>query len=165
MDVSAGKEDPVEFDSSLMLCSDMWGVAQVGGECQTHQESQRAEPNPIGKRPGQRHRVPRCKPAVKYHYLHRRFTHRVAWERWPFGHRLLPRGGVVALPRFVRKARVPLAGSGDPGSPPSNQKPRDIDQLGSLAGAARLLHHNAGVLKHCSDGTELSRRGEGQRCC
>jgi hypothetical protein len=25
--VSAGKEDPVEFDSSLMLCSDMRGVA------------------------------------------------------------------------------------------------------------------------------------------
>jgi len=28
--VSAGKEDPVEFDSSLMLCSDMRGVAKVG---------------------------------------------------------------------------------------------------------------------------------------
>jgi len=29
--VLAGKEDPVEFDSSLMLCSDMKGVAKVGG--------------------------------------------------------------------------------------------------------------------------------------
>ena len=47
----------------------------------------------------------------------------------------------------------------------SNQKPRDIDQLGSLAGAARLLQDNAGVLKHCSDGTEISQGGEGQRCC
>ncbi len=47
----------------------------------------------------------------------------------------------------------------------SNQKPRDIDQLGSLAGAARLLHHNAGVLKQCSDGTEISRGGAGHRCC
>ena len=27
LDVSAGKEDPVEFDSSLMLCNDMKGVA------------------------------------------------------------------------------------------------------------------------------------------
>ena len=31
--MSAGKEDPVEFDSSLMLCNDMGGVAQVGGKC------------------------------------------------------------------------------------------------------------------------------------
>ena len=30
LQVSAGKEDPVEFDSSLMLCSDMKGVAKVG---------------------------------------------------------------------------------------------------------------------------------------
>ena len=29
-----GKEDPVEFDSSLLLHSDMMGVAQVEGECQ-----------------------------------------------------------------------------------------------------------------------------------
>ena len=43
MDVSAGKEDPVEFDSSLMLCSDMWGVAQVGGQCHGAQ-------NPVQKR-------------------------------------------------------------------------------------------------------------------
>jgi len=27
LDASAGKEDPVEFDSSLTLCNDMWGVA------------------------------------------------------------------------------------------------------------------------------------------
>jgi len=27
----AGKEDPVEFDSSLVVCNDMKGVAQVGG--------------------------------------------------------------------------------------------------------------------------------------
>ena len=46
-----------------------------------------------------------CEPAVKYHYLHRRFTHRVVWERWPFGHQPLPRGGVVALPRFMRQAQ------------------------------------------------------------
>ena len=63
---------------------------------------------------------------------------------------------------FVRKA-LPLAGR--PWKQHSNQKPQDIDQLGSLAGAARLLHHNAGVLKQCSDGTETSQRGEGQRCC
>ena len=103
-------------------------------------------------------------PAVKYHYLHRRFTHRVIWERWP----CLDIGAhswvAVANPRFVRY--VSGLGPHNPGSPQSNnQKPRDIDQMGSLAGAARLLQHNAGVLKHCSDGTELSQRGEGQRCC
>ena len=46
-----------------------------------------------------------------------------------------------------------------------HQRPRDIDQLGSLAGAARLLQDNAGVPKQCSDGTEISQGGEGQRCC
>ncbi len=34
----AGKEDPVEFDSSLMLCSDMRGVAKVGGESRFAQQ-------------------------------------------------------------------------------------------------------------------------------
>jgi len=34
LDVPAGKEDPVEFDSSLLLCNDMMGVAQVGGVSQ-----------------------------------------------------------------------------------------------------------------------------------
>jgi hypothetical protein len=47
----------------------------------------------------------------------------------------------------------------------SNQKPRDTDQLGSLAGAARLSQDNAGVLKQCSDGTEISRGGAGHRPC
>ncbi len=28
--VFAGKEDPVEFDASLQMCSDLKGVAQVG---------------------------------------------------------------------------------------------------------------------------------------
>ena len=42
MGVSAGKEDPVEFDSSLMLCNNMWGVVQVGGEC--HHEPMSASP-------------------------------------------------------------------------------------------------------------------------
>lgn len=49
--------------------------------------------------------------------------------------------------------------------PTQSSVPRDNDQLGSLAGAARLLQDNAGVLKHCSDGTELSHGGAGQRCC
>ncbi len=31
LDAPAGKEDPVEFDSSLMSCSDMVGVEEVGG--------------------------------------------------------------------------------------------------------------------------------------
>ena len=47
----------------------------------------------------------------------------------------------------------------------SDQKSQNIDQLGSLAGAARLLQHNEGVLKHCSGRTEISQGGEGQRCC
>ncbi len=34
LDAPAGKEDPVEFDSSLMSCSDMVGVEEVGGQCQ-----------------------------------------------------------------------------------------------------------------------------------
>jgi len=46
--VIAGKEDPVEFDSSLMLCSDMKGVAKVGASLLA---------------------------TVKYHYFHRYFTH------------------------------------------------------------------------------------------
>ena len=33
LDAPAGKEDPVEFDSSLMSCSDMVGVEEVGGQC------------------------------------------------------------------------------------------------------------------------------------
>jgi hypothetical protein len=33
LDASVGKEDPVEFDSSLTLCNVMKGVAQVGGKC------------------------------------------------------------------------------------------------------------------------------------
>jgi len=32
-DVTAGKEDPFEFDANLQLCSVMGGVAQVGGCC------------------------------------------------------------------------------------------------------------------------------------
>ena len=48
--VTAGKEDPVEFDSSLMLCSDMKGVAKVGDGS--------LSPS-----------------TVKYHYLHGCFTH------------------------------------------------------------------------------------------
>ena len=39
LEVSVGKEDPVEFDSSLLLHSDMMGVAQVGGECQKAKET------------------------------------------------------------------------------------------------------------------------------
>ena len=34
LDAPAGKEDPVEFDFSLMSCSDMVGVEEVGGQCQ-----------------------------------------------------------------------------------------------------------------------------------
>ena len=34
-----GKEDPVEIDCSLMLCSDMLGVEQVGGKCQGRPEA------------------------------------------------------------------------------------------------------------------------------
>ena len=37
LDAPAGKEDPVEFDSSLMSCSDMMGVEEVGGQCQPQQ--------------------------------------------------------------------------------------------------------------------------------
>ena len=74
---------------------------------------------------------------------------------------------------LVRAVADPLLAPSTKGSGPcvtlelmqSNQKSQDIDQLGSLAGAARLLQHNASVLKHCSDGTEISPGGEGQRCC
>ena len=74
---------------------------------------------------------------------------------------LLKPGGALANHCFVRKVwfvHMTLELH-------SNQKPQDIDQLGSLAGAARLLQDNAGVLKQCSDGTEISHGGEGQRCC
>ena len=74
-----------------------------------------------------------------------------------------PRGRSVAIPRFVRKARAPPRATLE--GTQSHQEAQDPDQLGSLAGAARLLHHNAGVLKHCSDGTEIPQGGEGQRCC
>ena len=89
MDVSAGKEDPVEFDSSLMLCSGMEGVAQVGDKC--HGKDLKVEVNlqptvedaDLKVEVNLRRDGSWCKPAVKYHYLHRRFTHRVTWERQP----------------------------------------------------------------------------------
>ena len=74
----------------------------------------------------------------------------------------------MAIHRFVCAKPLALRCGVTLGIPSGNAEklePQDIDQMGSLAGAARLLHHNAGVLKHCSDGTEISRRGAGQRCC
>jgi len=68
----------------------------------------------------------------------------------------------VANLRFVQKA---LPSGGATLELHSNQKPQDTDQLGSLAGAARLLQCNAGVLKHRSGGTEISRGGAGPRRC
>jgi len=44
LDASAGKEDHVEFDSSPMSCSDMMGVAEVGGQFQQMQQ-QRSDNN------------------------------------------------------------------------------------------------------------------------
>jgi len=63
--------------------------------------------------------------------------------------------------RFVRQARSQAA-TARPWFPST---PRDTAQTGSLAGAARLLQDNAGVLKHHSGRTEISRGGAGQRCC
>ena len=57
----------------------------------------------------------------------------------------------------------PLAGLDDPKS--IEIRIRNTCQMGSLAGAAHLLHHNAGVQKHGSDGAEISWGAQGQMSC
>jgi len=75
---------------------------------------------------------------------------------------LLIFGRTVASHRFV--LQVWCSGAAQPWTL-SYQKPQDLHQMGSLAGAARLLQNNAGVLKQGSDGTEIPHRGSGQRSC
>jgi len=77
---------------------------------------------------------------VKYHYSHRRFTYRMVGERR------------AALFRAFRDL-ASRASSVSSDKPPLGGDPsfRDISQVGSLAGAAYLLNHNAGVLKASSE--------------
>lgn len=135
--------------------------------CPIHVRSGR-EPAPTRCPASQRKGVPqeRREPAVKYHYLHRRFTHRVVSGTeatvadGPSGPRARP---PITCLRVQSRCEISL---GDPGGRDTpNRKPRDTDQSGSLAGAARLLQDNAGVLKHRSDGTEILQGGAGQRRC
>jgi len=72
---------------------------------------------------------------MKYHYSYRRFTYPMMGRRRLLG---LPRRALLGswLFRFQRQAglaRDPMFG--------------DTSQVGSLAGAAHLLHINAGVLR------------------
>ena len=106
MKLSAGKEDPVEFDSSLTLCSDMRGVV-IGGRL----------------------------PTMKYHYSYRRFTYPMVGERQP-----------PALRVRVLRTRG-FSDSSDKHASACDPSFGDTSQVGSLAGAAHLLHINAGVLR------------------
>ena len=174
----AGKEDPVEFDSSLMLCNDMGGVAQVGGP-----------PSPpcgdaaprrvcghthimVGLRDA---RVPAGRTGSEIPLPSPSFYSASGLGTAAIGHRppRPVRGGRGPIPLRVPSAwprsppggRGPRATHGALNAPPHRPAPRNTDQLGSLAGAARLLQDNAGVLKHCSDGREILHGGAGQRCC
>ncbi len=76
---------------------------------------------------------------MKYHYSGRRFAHRVRRRRQSLvQHRYGRKGNFLAVTHPF--SDVSLFG-GDVWT-------RDIDQMGSLAGAAYLLQSNAGVLRH-----------------
>ena len=76
--VPAGKEDPVEFDSSLTECSSMEGVAQVGSARQLMALIMAfAAISTVGSSFWMRLRAATRKLAMKYHYLHSRFTNRM----------------------------------------------------------------------------------------
>ena len=78
LDAPAGKEDPVEFDSSLMSCSDMVGVEEVGGQCQgcagPSSKAKKARGSACAGKPKSSYSM-RHEPAMKYHYHHRHFAH------------------------------------------------------------------------------------------
>ena len=152
--VLAGKEDPVEFDSSLIECSSMEGVAQVGSARQLMALIMAfAAISTVGSSFWMRLRAATRKLAMKYHYLHSRFTNRMIRVRQPLaplGAR--PRGTSLASCLTASPLRVPTT-------------VRDTAQMGSLAGAAHLVQDNASVPKHCSGGTETPHRGAGQRHC
>ena len=76
---------------------------------------------------------------MKYHYSHRRFTYRMVGER-----RAAPSGGLGTSRPVLLPFQATSPIRGDPSF-------RDISQVGSLAGAAYLLNHNAGVLKASSE--------------
>jgi len=168
--VSAGKEDPVEFDSSLISCSDLWGVAQVGGKCHCPDLD-------VGIAGITSHHTPspsRHTQGTSQQWNTTTFTVALLIEWSGTGGRILHQhlhSEVMASHRFVLEAGASSRLGGgiqaprDPWRIRNPKKPRETDQLGSLAGAARPLHHNAGVLKQCSGGTEISHGGEGQRCC
>ena len=82
--VPAGKEDPVEFDSSLTECSSMEGVAQVGGALQLMALIMAlAAVSTDGSSFCMRLRAATRKLAMKYHHLHSRFTNRMIRVRQP----------------------------------------------------------------------------------
>ena len=72
---------------------------------------------------------------MKYHYSYRRFTYPIKGERSPLA---------------LREASILTRGSSDSSDKQASAcDPSfgDISQVGSLAGAAHLLHINAGVLR------------------
>ena len=131
MGAPAGKEDPVEFDSSLTLCNGMTGVAQVGGCFEPHWPRRRLPP--VLRPAAICSRSPGHRPTMKYHYLHSRFTHRVAWERRP------PALHVVLEPA------PPPAKRGGAAAPPL-RAPR------AVAGCDRATLVDTGASGHRSDG-------------
>jgi len=110
--VPAGKEDPVEFDSSLTECSSMEGVAQVGSARQLMALIMAfAAISTVGSSvllDMMRLRAATRKLAMKYHYLHSRFTNRMIRVRQPLaplGAR--PRGTSLASCLTASPLRVP----------------------------------------------------------
>ena len=107
--VPAGKEDPVRFDSSLTECSSMEGAAQVGSARQLMALIMAfAAISTVGSSFWMRLRAATRKLAMKYHYLHSRFTNRmirVQQPPAPLGAR--PRGKSLALCLAASPLRVP----------------------------------------------------------
>jgi len=105
--LSAGKEDPVEFDSSLTLCSDMRGVV-IGGRFTKNE-------------------IPLLLSSLYLSNDGGTAAARLAW---------LGSSGIRSF-----------SDSSDKQTSVCDPSFGDTSQVGSLAGAAHLLHINAGVLR------------------
>ena len=168
-----GKEDPVEFDSSLTWRSNMRGVEYVGDIPWTLSLSLSfvffSPSGEKAKKSREKNKQKRDHPfwsSMKYHYSHRCFAHLVRWEKTRV---CVCVCGCVVLCVWLLLLFFSSTKNGKKKGhnthtrtthPPTHThthrksiysgKPGDNGQFGSLAGAARVLHCNAGVLKCCS---------------